>query len=199
MQIELTVNGQAHAIEVEPRALLVTVIRESLRLTGTHIGCDTSSCGVCTVLLEGTPVKSCTMFAVQANGHELTTVEGLASGGALHPVQEPASHEHHPRRAEAALQAVLLHEALLHGVERAVLLEVLHGADGVAGGHGGEHRAALHRLALHQHGAGAAVGGVAPPVRAGEAEHIADEVHEQEPGLHLPGHLRAVHGHLHLH
>ena len=86
MQIELTVNGQRHAIDVEPRALLVTAIRESLRLTGTHIGCDTSSCGVCTVLLDGMPVKSCTVFAVQANGHEITTVEGLAQAGALHPV-----------------------------------------------------------------------------------------------------------------
>ncbi|HSJ74181.1 MAG TPA: (2Fe-2S)-binding protein [Miltoncostaeaceae bacterium] len=112
MQIELTVNGQAHAIDVEPRALLVTVIRESLRLTGTHIGCDTSSCGVCTVLLEGTPVKSCTMFAVQANGHELTTVEGLASGGALHPVQE-AFHQEHGLQCGFCTPAMMLVGAAL--------------------------------------------------------------------------------------
>jgi aerobic carbon-monoxide dehydrogenase small subunit len=94
MQIELTVNGQRHAIDVEPRALLATTIRDTLRLTGTHVGCDTSSCGVCTVLLDGTPVKSCTVFAVQANGREITTVEGLAQGGALHPIQEAFHQEH---------------------------------------------------------------------------------------------------------
>ena len=94
MQIEVTVNGTVHAVDVEPRTLLVTFLRDTLRLTGTHIGCDTSSCGVCTVLLDGTPVKSCTVFAVQANGRSLTTVEGLATGAELHPVQQ-AFHEEH--------------------------------------------------------------------------------------------------------
>jgi aerobic carbon-monoxide dehydrogenase small subunit len=112
MQIELTVNGQRHAIDVEPRALLVTAIRESLRLTGTHIGCDTSSCGVCTVLLDGTPVKSCTVFAVQANGHEITTVEGLAQAGALHPVQE-AFHQEHGLQCGFCTPAMMLVGAAL--------------------------------------------------------------------------------------
>ena len=94
MRIAVTINGQACEADVEPRMLLVNFIRDVQRLTGTHVGCDTSSCGVCTVLLDGTPVKSCTVFAVQANGHELTTVEGLAAGGALHPVQEAFHQEH---------------------------------------------------------------------------------------------------------
>ncbi len=89
----MTVNGQERSAEVEPRMLLVHFLRDKLRLTGTHIGCDTTSCGACTVLLDGTPVKSCTMFTVQTDGREVTTVEGLArddnrGGQVLHPVQE---------------------------------------------------------------------------------------------------------------
>ena len=92
--IRLTVNGAAHEAEVESRLLLVHLIREKLRLTGTHIGCDTSHCGVCAVLLDGQPVKSCTMLAVQADGCSLTTVEGLEQGGKLHPVQEAFTEKH---------------------------------------------------------------------------------------------------------
>ena len=86
--INLTVNGAAQKAEVESRLLLVHLLRESLRLTGTHIGCDTTHCGACTVLLDGQPVKSCTVLAVQADGREVTTVEGLERDGKLHPVQE---------------------------------------------------------------------------------------------------------------
>jgi carbon-monoxide dehydrogenase small subunit len=86
--ITVTINGQTHSLEVEPRLLLVHLIRENLNMTGTHIGCDTSSCGACTVLLDGKPVKSCTVFAVQANGRSVQTIEGVAEGGALHPLQE---------------------------------------------------------------------------------------------------------------
>jgi aerobic carbon-monoxide dehydrogenase small subunit len=92
--VTVTVNGQARSAEIETRLLLVHFLRQTLGLTGTHIGCDTSSCGACTVLLDGTPVKSCTMFAVQADGRELTTVEGLAPPGGLHPVQEGFHVEH---------------------------------------------------------------------------------------------------------
>jgi aerobic carbon-monoxide dehydrogenase small subunit len=92
--LELTVNGQTHAAAVEARTLLVHFIRESLALTGTHIGCDTSGCGACTVLVDGVPMKSCAMFAVQANGAEITTVEGLEQGGQLHPIQQAFSDEH---------------------------------------------------------------------------------------------------------
>jgi aerobic carbon-monoxide dehydrogenase small subunit len=92
--VELSVNGEPRSAEVEPRVLLAHFLRETLGLTGTHIGCDTSSCGACTVLVDGVPVKSCTMFAVQARGREITTVEGLEGTGGLHPMQE-AFHEEH--------------------------------------------------------------------------------------------------------
>lgn len=92
--ISVTVNGASQTSEVEPRRLLVHWIRDALNLTGTHVGCDTSSCGACTVLLDGTPVKSCTMFAVQADGREITTVEGLQANGQLHPIQEGFKEEH---------------------------------------------------------------------------------------------------------
>jgi carbon-monoxide dehydrogenase small subunit len=94
VQISVTVNGEARAADVEPRLLLVGFVRDVLGLTGTHLGCDTSSCGACTVLLDGTPIKSCAMFAVQADGHELTTVEGLATADGLHPIQEGFKEEH---------------------------------------------------------------------------------------------------------
>ena len=93
-RIAITVNGASHEAEVEPRQLLVYFVREQLELTGTVVGCDTSSCGACTVLLDGESVKSCTVLAVQADGSEVTTIEGLASNGKLHPVQQ-AFHEHH--------------------------------------------------------------------------------------------------------
>ena len=86
--ITLKVNGAQETLNVEPRLLLVHLIRENLNLTGTHIGCDTSSCGACTVLMDGKSVKSCTVFAVQANGKEISTIEGLAQNGQLHPIQE---------------------------------------------------------------------------------------------------------------
>ena len=92
--VTVTVNGQQRSAEVETRLLLVHFLRETLALTGTHIGCDTTSCGACTVLLDGVPVKSCTMFAVQADGREVTTVEGLMEGGALHPIQQGFHEEH---------------------------------------------------------------------------------------------------------
>lgn len=88
MQITVTVNGVTYTHDVEPRLLLVHYLRDVLNLTGTHIGCDTSQCGACTVLLNGKAVKSCTLFAVQADGAEITTIEGLARDGQLHPVQE---------------------------------------------------------------------------------------------------------------
>jgi carbon-monoxide dehydrogenase small subunit len=91
--IEVMINGQKHAGAVEARVLLVHFIRD-LGLTGTHIGCDTSGCGACTVLVDGVPMKSCTMFAVQASGAEITTVEGLEQGGQLHAIQQAFSQEH---------------------------------------------------------------------------------------------------------
>jgi carbon-monoxide dehydrogenase small subunit len=92
--VEVTVNGEARSADVEARLLLAHFLRQTLGLTGTHLGCDTTSCGACAVLVNGVPVKSCTMLAVQANGAEITTVEGLAAGGQLHAVQQ-AFHEEH--------------------------------------------------------------------------------------------------------
>jgi carbon-monoxide dehydrogenase small subunit len=94
MEISVTVNGSARSADVEPRMLLAHVIREEFGLTGTHVGCDTTSCGACTVLLDGSPVKSCTMFGVQADGRDVTTVEGLADAAGLHPVQAAFQEEH---------------------------------------------------------------------------------------------------------
>ena len=92
--VSVTVNGTTYARNVEPRDLLVYFLREDLGLTGTHVGCDTSQCGACTVMIDGRPVKSCTMFAVQANGRQMTTIEGLARNGKLTPLQEAFWNEH---------------------------------------------------------------------------------------------------------
>jgi aerobic carbon-monoxide dehydrogenase small subunit len=94
MKVTITVNGQERTVDVEPRLLLVHYLRDVANLTGTHVGCDTTSCGVCTVLLDGVPVKSCTMFAVMADGRAITTVEGMASNGQLHPMQRAFKEEH---------------------------------------------------------------------------------------------------------
>ncbi len=93
-QLELVINGERRSVEVEPRTLLVHALRDGLGLTGTHVGCDTSQCGACTVLLDGRAVKSCTMLAVQAEGAEVTTIEGFARNDELHPIQR-AFVEHH--------------------------------------------------------------------------------------------------------
>jgi aerobic carbon-monoxide dehydrogenase small subunit len=94
VEVTVTLNGQRHTDDVEPRTLLVDFVRTKAALTGTHIGCDTTSCGACTVLLDGTPVKSCTVLAVQADGRAVTTVEGLQGGDGLHPIQAAFKQEH---------------------------------------------------------------------------------------------------------
>lgn len=93
-RVAMKVNGEEHVVEVEPRLLLAHLLRQGLGLTGTHIGCDTTNCGACTVLFDGNAVKSCTMFAVQTNGHEVRTVEGMAQASELHPLQEGFREEH---------------------------------------------------------------------------------------------------------
>jgi carbon-monoxide dehydrogenase small subunit len=93
-RVSLTVNGKRRTAHVEPRTLLVHFLREQLNLTGTHVGCDTSQCGACNVLVDGRSAKSCTIFAVQADGSEVTTIEGLAEGDRLHPLQEAFWEEH---------------------------------------------------------------------------------------------------------
>jgi len=127
--ISINVNGVDHASEVEPRLLLVHYLRDVLGLTGTHVGCETSICGACTVLIDGQAVKSCTMFAVQADGANITTIEGLAANGELHPVQE-GFWEHHglqcgyctPGMIIAASQIIdrnpnPSHDEIRHGLE----------------------------------------------------------------------------------
>jgi carbon-monoxide dehydrogenase small subunit len=94
VNVSVEVNGTTRTADVEPRLLLVHFLRDTLRLTGTHVGCDTTSCGACTVLLDGTPIKSCTFLAVQADGRSLTTVEGLMADGSLHAIQEGFKAEH---------------------------------------------------------------------------------------------------------
>ncbi len=93
-EITVKVNGKSHSKAVESRELLVHFLRDELHLTGTHIGCDTSSCGACTILVDGEAVKSCTMLAVQADGSEITTIEGLSTNGGLHPLQEGFNEKH---------------------------------------------------------------------------------------------------------
>ena len=94
VHVTVTVNGERHAAEIEPRTLLVYFLRETLGLTGTHVGCDTSNCGACTVHLDGEAVKSCTVLAAQADGSEVRTIEGMSQGGTLHPLQESFWAEH---------------------------------------------------------------------------------------------------------
>jgi aerobic carbon-monoxide dehydrogenase small subunit len=107
MNVTITVNGAEHTVDVEPRMLLAHLIREEIGLTGTHVGCDTTSCGACTVLLDGTPVKSCTVFGVQADGREVTTVEGLATAAGLDPLQA-AFKEHHGLQCGFCTPAMML-------------------------------------------------------------------------------------------
>jgi carbon-monoxide dehydrogenase small subunit len=94
MEVSMTVNGTSYTHDVEPRTLLVTHLRENLRLTGTHVGCDTSSCGACTIIVDGETVKSCTLLAVQCEGAEIKTIEGMAENGKLHPIQESFREKH---------------------------------------------------------------------------------------------------------
>ena len=94
MEVSMTVNGTTYTNDVEPRTLLVHYLRENLRLTGTHVGCDTSSCGACTIIVNGETVKSCTLLAVQCEGSEIKTIEGMATNGQLHPIQESFREKH---------------------------------------------------------------------------------------------------------
>jgi carbon-monoxide dehydrogenase small subunit len=111
-ELAVTVNGQEHSLEIESRLLLVHFLREKLGLTGTHVGCDTTSCGACTVLVDGVPIKSCTHFAVQVDGREVKTVEGLAKGAELHPIQQ-GFHEEHGLQCGFCTPAMLLVSAAL--------------------------------------------------------------------------------------
>jgi aerobic carbon-monoxide dehydrogenase small subunit len=128
--VAITVNGERREAEVEPRQLLVYFLRDQLGLTGTNVGCDTSSCGACTVLVDGESVKSCTVLAVQADGAEVTTIEGLAGNGDLHPVQQ-AFHEQHALQCGYCTPGfVLATISLLHENPNPSEEEIRHGLEG---------------------------------------------------------------------
>jgi carbon-monoxide dehydrogenase small subunit len=129
-KINLTVNGEAIEREVEARTLLVHFIREQLELTGTHIGCDTTSCGACTVVLDGRPTKSCTVFAVQANGAKLETIESVAAGGKLHPVQEGFWEKHGLQCGYCTPGMIMTAKSLLEKKARPTEAEIREGISG---------------------------------------------------------------------
>jgi len=129
-KIKVTVNGVDHEAEVEPRLLLVHFLRDVLRLTGTHVGCDTSQCGACTVLVDGVSTKSCTMFAVQADGSEITTIEGLAHNGDLHPLQEAFREEHGLQCGFCTPGVILAAYDLLQRIPKPSEEQIRHGLEG---------------------------------------------------------------------
>jgi len=128
--ISVSVNGVAHKNEVEPRLLLVHYLRDVLGLTGTHVGCETSLCGACTVMIDGQAVKSCTMFAVQADGASITTIEGLASNGDLHPVQEGFWEQHGLQCGYCTPGMIVTAAQLLDRNAQPTRDEIRHGLDG---------------------------------------------------------------------
>lgn len=128
--VTITLNGQQQQAEAEPRMLLVHFIRDVLGMTGTHIGCDTTSCGACAVLLDGRPVKSCTMFAVQADGAEVRTIEGLAANGKLHPLQQAFHEEHGLQCGFCTPGMILTAAALLEHNPNPTEHEIRHGISG---------------------------------------------------------------------
>jgi aerobic carbon-monoxide dehydrogenase small subunit len=129
-RIAITVNGKRHEVEVEPRELLVYVLRERLGFTGTNVGCDTSSCGACTIHLDGEAVKSCTMLAVQADGRSVTTIEGLATNGSMHPMQT-AFQEHHALQCGYCTPGMIMAAvSLLEDNPKPTEDEIRHGLEG---------------------------------------------------------------------
>lgn len=128
--ISVTVNGELRHHDVEPRLLLVHYLRDVLGLTGTHVGCDTSSCGACTVLLDGAAVKSCTVLAVQADGHEVTTIEGISRDGQLHPMQEAFWNEHGLQCGYCTPGMIMAGIALLDRLPRPSAEEIRQGLEG---------------------------------------------------------------------
>ncbi|MDG2040506.1 MAG: (2Fe-2S)-binding protein [Ilumatobacter sp.] len=128
--VTITVNGKQRTADVEPRTLLVHFLREQLLLTGTHVGCDTSQCGACTVLVDGRSAKSCTLFAVQADGSEVTTIEGLATGDALHPLQDGFWEEHGLQCGYCTSGMIMSAVNLLNDNPAPSEAEIRHGLDG---------------------------------------------------------------------
>ncbi|OGG56884.1 MAG: carbon monoxide dehydrogenase [Candidatus Handelsmanbacteria bacterium RIFCSPLOWO2_12_FULL_64_10] len=130
MKIEVTINGERHSHDVEPRLLLVHYLRDVVGLTGTHVGCETSLCGACTVLLDGAAVKSCTLLAVQADGREITTIEGLAKDGQLHPIQEGFWERHGLQCGYCTPGMILAAHQLLQRNPNPTEADIRHGIEG---------------------------------------------------------------------
>ena len=128
--VHVTVNGQQHAVEVEPRLLLVHLLRDTLGLTGTHVGCDTTNCGACTVHLDGESVKSCTVLAVQADGAEVKTIEGMADGEQLHPLQEAFWNDHGLQCGYCTPGMIMAAADLLQRNPNPTESEIRHGLEG---------------------------------------------------------------------
>lgn len=128
--MQVTVNGATSDHEVSPRLLLIHFLRDELRLTGSHIGCDTSSCGTCTILIDGKAIKSCTMLAVQADGSNITTIEGLAQNGELHPLQEGFKEEHGLQCGFCTPGMIMTATELLNNNPNPTENEIRHGLDG---------------------------------------------------------------------
>lgn len=167
--IAMTVNGEEQRAEVEPRTLLVQFLREHLGLTGAHIGCETSQCGACTVLLDGMAVKSCTVLAVQADGAELTTIEGLAPAGTLHPIQQAFWDEHGVQCGFCTPGMILSVAALLADEPHPTEAQIRHGLEGNICRCTGYHnivRAVQAASALQ------AAGAVPQPILAGAASGV---------------------------
>ena len=128
--VTLTVNGSARTAEVEPRALLVQVLRDEWNLTGTHVGCDTSQCGACTILMDGKAVKACTFFAVQCDGVKITTIEGLAKNGELHPIQQGFWEKHGLQCGFCTPGIIMTAADLLAAKPKPTEAEIRHALDG---------------------------------------------------------------------
>jgi carbon-monoxide dehydrogenase small subunit len=156
--VRLKVNGTEHALDVEPRLLLVHALRDQLGLTGTHVGCDTSTCGACTIHLDGRAVKACTMLAVQADGAELTTIEGIGREGDLHPLQEAFWNDHGLQCGFCTPGMIMTAAALLAEHPEPTEDQVRHSLDGNLCRCTGYHnivRAVLDAAAMQREGVGA--------------------------------------------
>jgi carbon-monoxide dehydrogenase small subunit len=169
VRVQIAVNGVKQELEVEPRLLLVHLLRDRLGLTGTHVGCDTTNCGACTVHLNGEAVKSCTVLAAQADGAQVTTIEGLAADGGLHPLQE-AFWEHHGLQCGYCTPGMIMAAAdLLERNPNPSEEEVRHGLEGNLCRCTGYHNIVKAVMAT----AGSARAGAAAPAPAGAGEEVA--------------------------
>jgi len=175
--VRLAVNGQSHEVEVEPRLLLVHLLRDKLGLTGTHVGCDTTNCGACTVHLDGEAVKSCTVLAVQADGAEVKTIEGMADGEKLHPLQEAFWNDHGLQCGYCTPGMIMAAADLLQRNPNPTEEEVRHGLEGNLCRCTGYHNIVKAVMDAARMGEGGTMETPAPPAQSAEtAEAVAGEI-----------------------